>query len=92
MGLDLSLDFVSLGWVRSVIRLVSMIPISISGLGVREATFVYLLKAYAILPEKAIALSLLVFAQRLVHAFIGGWFEFERHVFRAREREALMRD
>ena len=80
IGLGLSVDFINLGWIRSATSIVLMFPISISGIGVREATFVHLLGSCGISPEKALAFSLVVFAQRLVYAFTGGWFEFKRRL------------
>ena len=55
-------SFVSLGWIRSAMILVTMLPISIAGLGVREAASLVLLAPYDVSGEQAVAFSLLVFS------------------------------
>jgi uncharacterized membrane protein YbhN (UPF0104 family) len=57
------------------------IPFSISGLGVREVTFVALLVPYGIASDDALALSLLVFVRGLAFALTGGIYEMKRVVF-----------
>ena len=59
LGLEISL--VTVGWVRSAMILATMIPISVSGLGLREGTAVLLLTGYGVSQESAMAFSLLVF-------------------------------
>ncbi len=59
LGLDLSP--VTVGWVRSAMILATMIPGSVSGLGLREGAAVLLLTGYGVGRENALAFSLLVF-------------------------------
>lgn len=59
LGLDISL--ITVGWVRSVMILATMIPVSVSGLGLREGAAVLLLAPYGVSEESALAFSLLVF-------------------------------
>ncbi|MCH7517564.1 MAG: flippase-like domain-containing protein [Candidatus Dadabacteria bacterium] len=47
-SIDLDVSFVSIGWIRSVVVLVTMIPISISGMGLREGAFILLLGAFGV--------------------------------------------
>ena len=61
LALSLNIDFASLGWIRSLVAIAMFIPFSISGLGIREVTFVALLVPYGIASDDALALSLLVF-------------------------------
>ncbi len=77
VGIDLSL--VTIAWVRSAVVLVTMVPISLWGLGVREGAFLFLLKRYGIGSEKALGLSLLVFAAGvLLIGVLGGVLEGRR--------------
>lgn len=59
LGLDISL--VTVGWVRTAIILATMIPVTVSGLGLREGAAVLLLTNYGVSQESALAFSLLVF-------------------------------
>jgi hypothetical protein len=61
-SLDLELGFAALGWIRAVMLLATLVPITISGLGLREGAAVLVLTAYGVGPETALAYSLLVFA------------------------------
>ena len=77
LGLDIS--FVTLAWVRSAVVLLTMIPISLSGLGIREGALLFLLKPYGVEGEEALALSFLVFAVTvLMIGVIGGLLEGRR--------------
>jgi len=73
LGIDLS--FINVGWVRSFVSIVSMLPISFAGFGVREGTLVFLLEPYGISAPDAIALSFLLFARLILTGGIGGLFE-----------------
>ena len=77
--LGLSLSFVTLGWVRSVVLIVTALPISVGGLGVREGVLLLLLRPYGVADHDALAFSLLVFAVTMVGAgLLGGVFEAVR--------------
>ncbi len=81
VGIDLPLG--TMGWVRSAVVLITMIPISVSGLGVREGALLLLLKPYGISREHALALSLLIFCVTvLAMGFLGGLLEGWRFVRR----------
>jgi hypothetical protein len=49
-----------------------MIPITISGLGVREGVLIYLLKPYGIAGEEAFALSIMIFLATIMLVGISG--------------------
>jgi len=80
LSLGWNISYVSLGWIRSALVLVTMIPISISGLGLRESGALLLLGAYG--DNEAVAFSLLVFAVTvLFFALLGGAIEGWRVAF-----------
>lgn len=60
LGVDASVP--ALDWVRSVVLLVTLIPITFAGFGVREAAILFLLRFSGAPEQSLLALSLLVFA------------------------------
>ncbi|MCC6346292.1 MAG: flippase-like domain-containing protein [Nitrospirales bacterium] len=78
MGLHLSLSFLSLLVFLPMIILFSMIPVTVSGIGLREGAFVFLLGSAGIAPESAISLSLLWFFSVFVTG-IWGLLEYLRY-------------
>ncbi len=79
VGIDLPLG--TMGWVRSAVVLITMIPISVSGLGLREGALLLLLKPYGIWRENVLALSLLMFCVTvLAMGILGGLLEGWRFV------------
>lgn len=76
-GLGIALPMPALALFVVVANLATLIPISLGGIGVREASLVGLLASQGVAPESAIALSLLVFAVFLLGAATGAVFEFQ---------------
>ena len=70
LGLNLSLWFLLMAVPVTV--LISMAPITMSGLGVREATWVFLLQAQGVPQADALAFSLLWFLVTAVASVFGG--------------------
>jgi hypothetical protein len=71
------LTFVQIGWLRSAVVLVQLLPVSFSGLGVREGAIVLLLQPYGIEGALAVSLSLLLFGKNLFIGAIGGFLEVQ---------------
>lgn len=79
LSMDIEISFFAMGWIRCAVLLVIMIPISISGLGIREVSFLLLLRPYGIQNDKILALSLVVFGVTTVLiGAIGGIMEGRR--------------
>ena len=74
-GLFLHISFLSLLIFVPIIILVSMIPVSISGIGLREGAFVFLLRAVGIPPEMSMSLSI-VWYLSVFSASLWGLFEY----------------
>lgn len=75
-GLDLPVAPVSMAWIRSLTVLVTVLPISIGGIGVREGTLIYVLQTFGVPAPDALALSILVFATTiLAPGLLGGAIE-----------------
>ena len=80
LGLDISL--LSIGWIRSVVVLVTMIPVSVSGIGVREVALVTLLSLYGVSSTQAVGYSFLVFGITvLVIGLMGGVIDCKQWLF-----------
>ncbi|HEX9706630.1 MAG TPA: lysylphosphatidylglycerol synthase transmembrane domain-containing protein [Steroidobacteraceae bacterium] len=74
-ALNIAVPAVDLGWVRAVVDLVLIIPISIAGLGVRDASLVAMLSPLGVPSAVALALSFLLLAVSLFVALLGGLVE-----------------
>ncbi len=58
--------------VIPVIFLLSMLPVSINGIGVRENLFVYFFAKVSVSPEKSLAIAWMGFVMILCYALVGG--------------------
>ena len=85
-SLAMDIGFSTIGWIRSLMNVVTMLPISFAGLGVREASFAILMEPYGIAGPQAVALSLFTFIVHLFLAFIGGLLEL-KNTFQLRRME-----
>lgn len=64
--------FLTLGWMRSAVQLLDNLPLSIAGLGVREATLLVLLEPYGVAGERAVAPAFILLGRRLLLGLVGG--------------------
>jgi len=71
-ALDLDLSFGDCAWLRALLYLVIMLPLTVSGIGVRESALVVLLLPLGVTSVQAVALSALLMAGLLLTAGIGG--------------------
>lgn len=69
-SIGLSLDPLFFFAVYFMTLVVSLVPVSISGLGTRDACYYYFLNTIGVLPEQAIALSSLVFSYKILTAVL----------------------
>ncbi len=69
---SIDLSFPTLLLVVPIVELARMIPISISGIGVREATFVALLRQFGVADSLGFAYSVVVYIVFMLFALIGG--------------------
>ena len=76
LALDLQLSLMTIAWTRAAAMLIAILPISVSGLGVREGVMLVLLAPYGVSSAEALAFSLLAFASTtLALGLIGGLIE-----------------
>jgi glycosyltransferase 2 family protein len=72
-SLGVSIPIITMGWIRSVVLLLLLLPITISGLGLREGALMVLLTAEGVGQVPAVAFGVLVFAATvLAPALVGG--------------------
>ena len=74
-ALGLDLGFLSVAWMRALTYGLSLLPITVAGLGVRESTLIFVTAPYGIAPEAALAWSTLILAGTLLAALGGGLVE-----------------
>lgn len=74
LSLDISIRFVSIGWIRTILLIICMLPISINGIGLREGSLIFMLGIYGISSTSAVAFSFLLYIGSLLGAVIGGAF------------------
>lgn len=74
--LKIYLSFFDISMISCLVWLITAIPISISGLGIREISYVSLLGLYGVSAEQATALSLYVFFVSIILGLIGLPFNF----------------
>lgn len=68
-------DTKSLISIRSLSLIITSIPVSVAGFGLREGSFIVLFKSFAIEQGRIISLSFLLFGRTLLFAMIGGFIE-----------------
>lgn len=66
--MDFSISLENLAWIRSVIFIVTQIPVTVGGIGLREVGFISLLHMYGVAEHDALAYSLLFL---FIHIMIG---------------------
>ncbi|MGB6222653.1 lysylphosphatidylglycerol synthase transmembrane domain-containing protein [Haloferula sp.] len=78
-SLGIEVGLVAMGWIRSSIILATMIPLTPSGIGLREGASLLLLTSLGVTNETAMAFSLLIFGMTiLLVGLVGGLFEARR--------------
>ena len=84
-AVGIEVGFATLGWIRSLVTIATLVPVTIAGLGIREASFVALLGPFGVPMSSALTLSLLVFGRGLAFAFAGGLLEARRLIVGKKE-------
>ena len=72
LAINLKLDLVYFFMVLPMIWIITMVPLSINGLGVREGAFVFFFTTVGVSDSAALLLSFLNFSQMIVLGLMGG--------------------
>ena len=75
LSLNINLSFIQSAWLFSIVSIVSLLPISFSGLGVREGTVLVLLSQIGVPNSASLSLSMLIFTAGIITGLIGGIVE-----------------
>lgn len=75
LGLKLGLSLTQSAWLFSIVSIASLLPISFSGLGVREGTVLVLFSKLGIQSPQALSFSMLIFIIGIISGLIGGLIE-----------------
>jgi hypothetical protein len=77
-SMGLPMNYIELALIMSIVNLITFIPISISGLGTREASMIFLFKTIGLSTEIAVSFSFLVFFTSFIcgglMGFIAWWY------------------
>lgn len=83
LSLNIKLSIIQSAWLFAAVSIVTYIPISFSGLGVRESTLIFILSKVGIASFNSLSLSILIFTTGMLISTIGGIIELfsnnERH-------------
>lgn len=80
-GLSIPVAFSDWCWIFGVITVILFLPVSISGIGLREGSFIGILGYLGIAREPAIALSLSVFSLEVLLGLLGGILELRQQLW-----------
>jgi hypothetical protein len=73
LALGSKISLIEVGFMLSIMSLVTLIPITLAGFGTREASMIFLFGFYSLSPELAIVFSLLQFIAFFLCGGIVGW-------------------
>lgn len=77
LSLNLDITLISLGWIRTVTSIVTTLPFSFSGIGLRETSLLYLLQPYGVSAPACVALSFILFGRIVFMGLLGGMLELK---------------
>jgi uncharacterized protein (TIRG00374 family) len=88
VALDMHLSFIAIGWVRCYIMLITMLPLTMMGIGVRDGSLIVFLSTYGIAPALAVSYSMLLLGRTFILGMLGGLSELWT-VWRERSRPTI---
>ena len=89
-ALGIELGLTAFIFIVPVVTIISMLPISLGGIGVREGSLVLMLVSLGAQNEKAAMCSLLLFAMLVIIAIIGGIIYGTRPIIEKKEKDKLL--
>ena len=75
-AMNLPVDLIGFCAILAIINMLIALPVSLSGVGVRETLFKYFFPLIGITPDQAVTFSLTFFALNVLWNLIGGPFYF----------------
>jgi hypothetical protein len=77
-GLGIDVSFYDIGWMRSAVFLLTVLPLTVGGIGIREAGFAGLLYLYGVDRPTALAMPVVLLAIQVTIGAIGAIGELLR--------------
>lgn len=77
-SLNLKIYYIDLIWIFSLVNIIVLLPITISGFGLREGSFIYFLGLLRISNAQAMSLSIAIFLVSFSLGLIGGMIEIKK--------------
>jgi len=71
-AINIDVSFLILLAIFPIVYILTVLPVSLGGLGVREGAFAYLLTRVGVLPSDAVMLSFLIYLNRAFVSLLGG--------------------
>jgi hypothetical protein len=71
LSIQAPLDLVHLAWMASLVLLLQTLPISLNGIGVREAAYAFFFELFQLPAEKGVATGILCFTHMLIMSAVG---------------------
>ena len=81
-ALAVDIDIETLVWIRSVVFILTLIPISVGGIGVRDVSIIYYLQFFGISQEQGFAFSLALLSVQLLLGVWGALLELFQVILR----------
>lgn len=72
ISIQVQLSFINVVWMASLALLVQVLPISLNGIGLREAAYAFLFRIQELPPEEGVLIGILLFSQMFFMSVIGG--------------------
>lgn len=82
LSLNIKISFLNFAWINVATLVIQLVPISISGIGVREGTFIFFLSKYGIAAPESFSLSLIAFSITVLMGLTGGMIELLSSLFK----------
>ena len=80
--MNFTISLQDLAWIRSLIFIITQIPVTVGGIGLREAGFIGLLHMYGVADHDALAYSLLFLFIHILIGLVGASYEIAGYVRR----------
>ena len=75
LAVGIKISFFTIIWIRALLLIISIVPVTIADLGVREVTLVVILEKYGVSNELALSYSFAIFGVFLMGALLGWGME-----------------